>query len=48
MEIDAEKLIVLVQSNESLYNYKLKDYHKKNVSDKIWEKIAEELHATGK
>jgi hypothetical protein len=46
--MDEEKLIILVQGHECLYNLQHKDYDNSLVKDNCWEEIAEELHAQGK
>jgi len=43
--------IVLVQEVEKypcLYNYKIKDYTRRDITDAAWEKIATAVHDTGK
>jgi hypothetical protein len=46
--MDEEKLIILVQGHECLYNLKHKDYDNNLVKDHSWKEIAGELHAQGK
>lgn len=48
MEIDAEKLIVAVESRPALYNYQLKEYHVKDLIEKLWDEVGREVGATGK
>jgi hypothetical protein len=45
--VDEEKLIVLVQGHECLYNLQHKDYNNL-VKDNCWKEKAEEVHAQGK
>lgn len=43
--------IFLVQEVEKypcLYNYKIKDYTRRDITDAAWEKIATAVHDTGK
>lgn len=47
-EIDINKLLVLVQARPPLYNMSIKDYHNKDVIEKLWEEIGQELNTTGK
>jgi hypothetical protein len=42
-----EKLIILVQRHEGLYNLQHKDYNN-SVKDNCWKEIAGEVHAQGK
>ncbi|XP_069678801.1 uncharacterized protein [Periplaneta americana] len=44
MDIDAEKLIVLVEQRPSIYNYTLRDHHNKNVIEQLWQEVANEIH----
>jgi hypothetical protein len=46
--MDEEKLIILVQGHECLYNLQHKDYDKNLVKDNCWKEIAGEVHAQGK
>jgi hypothetical protein len=46
--MDEEKLIVLVQGCECLYNLQHKDYDNNLVKDNCWKEIAGEVHAQGK
>jgi hypothetical protein len=46
--IDEEKLSILVQGHECLYNLQHKDYDNHLVKDNCWEEIAGEVHAEGK
>jgi hypothetical protein len=48
MAMDEEKLIVLVQARECLYNLKRRDYDNNLVKENSWKEIAEELHTKGK
>ena len=48
MEVDAEKLIVLVEARPPIYNYTLKDHHNKDVINMFWEEIATEVGSTSK
>ena len=49
MEIDAEKLIVLVEQRPALYNYTLKEHHLKDLLEKCWDEVALEMGGcTGK
>jgi len=43
-----EKLIILVQGHECLYNLQHKDYDNSLVKDNCWKEIAGEVHAQGK
>jgi hypothetical protein len=45
--MDENRLIILVQGHECLYNLQHKDYDKKLVKDNSWKEIAE-LHAQDK
>jgi hypothetical protein len=46
--VDEEKLIILVQGHECLYNLQHKDYDKNLVKDGSWKEIAGELNAQDK
>jgi hypothetical protein len=46
--MDEEKLIILVQEHECLYNLQHKDYDNNLVKDNCWKDIAAELHVQGK
>jgi hypothetical protein len=46
--MDEEKLIILVQGYECLYNLQHKDYDNNLVKDHSWKEIAGELHAQDK
>jgi hypothetical protein len=43
--MDKEKLIILVQGHECLYNLQHKDFDNNLVKDNCWKEIAGELHA---
>jgi hypothetical protein len=43
--MDEEKLIILVQGHECLYNLQHKDYDNSLVKDNSWKGIAGELHS---
>jgi hypothetical protein len=43
--MDEEKLIILVQGHECLYNLPHKDYDNNLVKDNYWKEIAGEPHA---
>jgi hypothetical protein len=46
--MDEEKLIILVQGHECLYNLQHKYYDNNLVKDNCWKEIAGELHAQDK
>jgi hypothetical protein len=46
--MDEEKLIILVQGHECLYNLQHKDYGNSLVKDNCWKEIAGEIRAQGK
>jgi 5'(3')-deoxyribonucleotidase len=43
--MNEEKLIILVQGHECLYNLQHNDYDNNLVKDNCWKEIAGELHA---
>jgi hypothetical protein len=43
--MDEEKLIILVQGHECLYNLQHKDHDNNLVKDNFWKETAGELHA---
>jgi hypothetical protein len=45
--MDEEKLLILVQGHECLFNLQHKDYANDLVKDECWKEIAGELHAQG-
>jgi hypothetical protein len=45
--MDEEKLIILVQGHECLYNLQHKDYDNNLVKDNCWKEIAGEVNAQG-
>lgn len=48
MAISEERLIILVQEHECLYNLGHKDYDNNLIKDNIWKEIAITLYTTGK
>ncbi|KAG8259955.1 hypothetical protein J6590_108089, partial [Homalodisca vitripennis] len=40
------KLVGAVEKHEALYNYKLPDYARKDVSEKAWKEVAAEVNMT--
>jgi hypothetical protein len=46
--MDEEKLIVVVQEYECLYNLEHRDYDNNLIKENSWKEIAEELHTKGK
>jgi hypothetical protein len=46
--MDEEKLTILVQGHECLYNLQHKDYHNSLVKDNSWKEIAGELYVQDK
>lgn len=46
--MDDEKLIILVQNNECLFNLCRKDYSDNNLKTRLWKEIGEELGFSGK
>jgi hypothetical protein len=46
--MDGDKLIILVQGHECLYNLQHKDYDNNLVKDNFWKEIAGELHTQDK
>jgi hypothetical protein len=46
--MDEEKLIILVQGQDCLYNLQHKDYDNSLVKDNTWKETAGELHAQDK
>jgi hypothetical protein len=47
MAVDEEKLILLVQQHECLYNLQHKDYDNNFIKENSWKEIVEELHSKG-
>lgn len=48
MDLDADKLVVLVQARPALYDYNMKDHSNKDVIDHLWDEVSKEMNATGK
>lgn len=48
MDVDAEKIITLVEARPALYNFTFKEHHNRDVIDKLWLEISEEIGAEGK
>lgn len=48
MEVDADKLVFLVQARPVLYDCSLKEYHDSNLISKMWEEIGLEMNVPGK
>ena len=46
--MNEEKLIILVQGHECMYNLQHKDYDNNLVKDNCWKEIEGEVHAQGK
>lgn len=42
------KLVGAVEKHEALYNYKLPDYSRKDVTEKAWKEVAAEVNMPGK
>jgi hypothetical protein len=47
-EMDAEKLINLVFGEKALWDQKMKTYHNREVSRKLWQKISKDMNITSK
>lgn len=47
MELDAEKLIVLVQERPPIYDYTSKEHHNRDIMDKLWQEIGVDMGAPG-
>lgn len=41
------RLVGEVEKHEELYNYKLPEYSRKDVTEKAWQEVAAELNMTG-
>lgn len=44
---DSEKLILAIQERECLWNQKNEHYHSRNVQQRTWNEVAEELKIKG-
>jgi hypothetical protein len=44
--MDEEKLVLLVQEHECLYNLSNPDYDNNLIKDNVWKDIARHLHST--
>lgn len=47
MDIDADRLLVLVEARPAIYNFNLKDHHNQDVVNQMWSEIGQELNITG-
>ena len=47
MEVDADKLVVLVHARPPIFDFTLKEHHNRDVTNKLWDEIGAELKATG-
>ncbi|KAL1493625.1 hypothetical protein ABEB36_009325 [Hypothenemus hampei] len=45
MEIDTEKLIILIEQRPAIYNFTIKDHHNREIIDKLWGEVAQETGA---
>ncbi|KAL1494908.1 hypothetical protein ABEB36_010420 [Hypothenemus hampei] len=43
MDVDIERLIILVQERPALYNIMMKDHHNRDLLEKLWEEISTEV-----
>lgn len=48
MEVDADKLVFLVQARPVLYDCSSKEYHDSSLISKMWEEIGLEMNVPGK
>jgi len=47
MDIDADRLLVLVEARPAIYNFNLKEHHNQDVINQLWSEIGQELNVTG-
>lgn len=47
MDIDADRLLVLVEARPAIYNFNLKEHHNQDVINQLWNEIGQELNITG-
>lgn len=47
MDIDADRLLVLVEARPAIYNFNLKKHHNQDVVNQMWREIGQELNITG-
>ncbi|XP_050317413.1 uncharacterized protein LOC126751299 [Bactrocera neohumeralis] len=45
MNIDAEKLVFLIEARSPIFNNKIKDHNNKLITEKLWEEIATEMNS---
>ncbi|XP_050331120.1 uncharacterized protein LOC126759923 [Bactrocera neohumeralis] len=45
MDIDAEKLVFLIEERSPIFNYKNKDHKNKLITEKLWDEIATEMNS---
>ncbi|KAL1517853.1 hypothetical protein ABEB36_001561 [Hypothenemus hampei] len=43
MDVDVERLIILVQERPVLYNIMMKNHHNRDLLEKLWEEISTEV-----
>ncbi|XP_068085103.1 uncharacterized protein [Anabrus simplex] len=46
MELDAEKLILLVGLRPAIFDYSMKEHRNQTITDMLWEEIANEMNAS--
>jgi len=46
MNIDADRLLVLIEARPAIYNFNLKDHHNQDVVNQMWSEIGQELNIT--
>jgi len=47
MDIDADRLLVLVEARPAIYNFNLKEHCNQDVINQLWSEIGQELNITG-
>lgn len=47
MDIDADRLLVLVEARPAIYNFNLKEHHNQDVVNQMWNEIGQELNIAG-
>lgn len=46
MDIDADRLLVLIEARPPIYNFYLKEHHNQGIVNQIWTEIVLELDVT--
>lgn len=46
--MDTEKLIISIQTREPLWNQQSKQYHNRDITNKLWDEVAKDMNSSSK